>query len=369
MKEGATVDVQVVLPSLKISGGIREALRLAEELQDQGVPTGVLSMWKSPHPMESPVPVSMLSGLRPRAARAAFELPFLMFRFARWLRQKSSPPPSAGLIFTHYATLPLALLVPSHLRYFFVQGVEWNFVRNRVLSAALRRIVLGAYRSGHVISANAFLTSQLAAEGLEVAFEAPIWADPVFRGRLDAHRDIDFALMLRKGAIKRVDLYGQFIDLARARGLRILAITPEDEIAESMGNSVHELLVRPSAEQMRAAYERSKCFVLLSEHEGFGLPPLEAMGSGCVPVCRDSGGVRAFMQDPALAGNLLPLGSPIEQVFDRAVGVIADEPAWQRLSAAVRDRFDAGLREGLSARQQLAAALRRASPLQSPERA
>lgn len=369
MKEGdfSSPDAQIVLPSLKISGGIREALRLAEELQDQGVPTGVLSMWESPHPMASPVPVAMLSRLRPRAARAAFELPLLMFRFSRWLRRKDVQSPAA-LIFTHYATLPLALLVPRQRRYFFVQGVEWNFVRNRLLSAGLRRIVLGAYRSGRVISANAFLSAQLADEGLEVAFKAPIWADPVFRGRPDAHRDIDFALMLRKGAIKRLDLCQRFIDLARARGFRVLAITPEDEIAEAMRSGVDELLLRPGAEQMRAAYERSKCFVLLSEHEGFGLPPLEAMGSGCVPVCRDSGGVQAFMTDPALAGNLLPLDMPIEQVFDRASQVIADEPAWQRQSAAARNRFDAGLREGADARQQLAAALIGARQPQAPER-
>ncbi|MBS0455321.1 MAG: glycosyltransferase [Proteobacteria bacterium] len=367
MKEGDALDAQIVLPSLKISGGIREALRLGEELQEQGLPTGVLSMWNSPHPMASPVPVSMLSQHRPRAARAAFELPFLMFRFARWLHGKGAQAPTA-LIFTHYATLPLALLVPRNQRYFFVQGVEWNFVRNRFASAALRQIVLGVYRSGRIISANAFLSTQLAAEGLKVPFEAPIWADPVFRGRVDAPRDIDFVLMLRKGAIKRLDLNRRFIELARARGLRILAITPEDEIAESMQGSVQELLVRPSAEQMRSAYERSKCFVLLSEHEGFGLPPLEAMGSGCVPICRDSGGVQAFMNDPALAGNLLPLAMPIEQVFGHATQVIADEPAWQRLSAAARHRFDAGLREGADARRQLAAALMGPGQLQPPER-
>lgn len=369
MKDGnrSSLGAQIVLPSLKISGGIREALRLAEELQDQGLPTGVLSMWDSPHPMASPVPVAMLSQLRPRAARAAFELPLLMFRFMRWLRRKGVQPPAA-LIFTHYATLPLALLVPRRRRYFFVQGVEWNFVRNRLLSAALRQIVLGVYRSGQVISANAFLSTQLADEGLVVPFEAPIWADPVFAGRTDVHRDIDFAVMLRKGAIKRLDLYQRFMELARTRGLRVLAITPEDEIAESTRSGVDALLLRPTAEQMRAAYERSKCFVLLSEHEGFGLPPLEAMGSGCVPVCRDSGGVRAFMNDPSLAGNLLALDMPVEQVFDRAIRVISDEPAWQRQSAASRNRFEAGLREGADARRELAAALMGPRQPQAPER-
>ena len=366
MRNAGGVDVQIVLPSLKISGGIREALRLASDLRDEGAPTGVLSMWKSPHPMESPVPVTMLSQLQPRAARAAFELPLLQFLFARWLRKKAAPP--TGVIFTHYATLPLVFFVPRHLRYFFVQGVEWKFVRIGVLSAVLRWIVLGAYRTGRIISANAFLSAQLANEGLEVEFEAPIWADPLFQGRMDVEREFDFAMVLRKGAVKRLDLYRRFIELARSRNRRMVVITPEDEIAELVRGEVNEVLLRPSVEQMRRAYERSKCFILLSENEGFGLPPLEAMGSGCVPICRDSGGVRAFMQRPGQKDNLLALNMPIEAIFDHALKVVADGKTWSRLSVAARECFDAGLREGVEARKRLAAALIGPGQLQSPER-
>ena len=348
-------DAVVVVPSLKISGGIREAMRLATDLRDAGLPTTLLSMWASPHAMESTVPVTMLSTWRTRISRAAFELPVLQYRFARWLREKGSH--STPLIFTHYATLPLSLLVPRQQRYFFVQGLEWKFVRNGILSSLLRSIVLGTYRTGRIISANAYLTAELADEGLDVAFDAPIWADPFFADRTEVNRDIDFAMVLRKGGIKRVDLYRRFIALARARGLRLAVITPEDDIAESVRGQVEEVVLRPSEEEMKVIYGRSKCFVHLSELEGFGLPPLEAMGSGCVPICRDSGGVRVFMRDTALADNLLPLDTPIEVIFDQAVKVVADAQAWKRLSVVARERFDSGLREVAGARNRLAAAL------------
>jgi len=351
------VEAVVVLPSLKISGGIREAFRLGHDLCEGGLPASVLSMWDSPHPMECALPVTKLSGLRPRAIRAALDLPVLMVRFARWLRRRGGPP--QVLVFTHYATLPLALLVPRRTRHFFVQGVEWNFVRGKVLSAMLRWIVVGIYRSGRIISANAFLSAQLRDAGLDVAFEAPIWADPAFAGRVDANRDLDFAMVLRKGAIKRLDLYLRFIELARARGLRMVAITPEDEIADAVRGQVDVLLLRPDAEQMRSAYERSRCFILLSEHEGFGLPPLEAMGSGCVPICRDSGGVRAFMQDTDSKDRLLPLDMPVDAIFERAAQFVSDEQGWARASIAARACFDAGLRHVADARQQLAASLLR----------
>ena len=344
--------VTIVVPSLKVSGGIREALRLAEDLDTGGLPARILAMWASPHPMKTTASVAMLSDWAPRIARAPVELPLLLWRFARWLRSRRGE--RGGFVFTHYATLPLALLVARRQRYFFVQDLEWNFIGNGVLAAVLRRIVLGFYRTGRIVSANSYLTECLRREGLDVALQAPIWADPGFAAQGVSVRDLDFVMVLRKGAHKRLDLYRRFMSLARQRGLRVAAITPEDEIAALADGEANELLLRPDAAEMKTLYGRSKCFIHLSEHEGFGLPPLEAMGSGCVPICRDSGGVRAFMQRGALEDNLLPLDVPLEAVFDHAARVVDDQQAWQRLSSQARERFDTGLRAVVQARDQLA---------------
>ena len=93
---------------------------------------------------------------------------------------------------------------------------------------------------------------------------------------------------------------------------------------------------------MRAIYERTRVFLLLSEHEGFGLPPLEAMGSGCVPLCRDAGGVRAYMRGD-LAENILPLALPAEGILKRAVALAHDENYLARLRMTAREIFDDGL--------------------------
>jgi len=53
---------------------------------------------------------------------------------------------------------------------------------------------------------------------------------------------------------------------------------------------------RPEGE-MAAFYGRCDVFVFSSRGEGFGLPALEAMASGCAVITTDSGGVRQFARD------------------------------------------------------------------------
>jgi len=332
--------IVVVLPSLKISGGVREALRLASELSGIGHTVTALSLWKSPHSMHCSLPLEYLSSWSPRVARAISELPFLALRFVFWWRHASKS--MSFVLFTHYTTLPLALLIPKSRRLFFAQDLEWKFIKSRVISSLLRQIVLRVYNSGRVISANAYLSQCLSDEGIDVALDAPIWADPEFLTHGQQIQNIDFAMVLRKGDCKRLDLYLRFISLCREHGARCAVITPEDDIALQVTENVSEVLLRPDIFEMRDLYARSACFIHLSEHEGFGLPPLEAMGAGCIPICRDSGGVRAFMLNGPVDDLLLPLSMTLEDLFDHALQVLKD-PALNERRAAVRKHFQLGL--------------------------
>jgi glycosyltransferase involved in cell wall biosynthesis len=56
----------------------------------------------------------------------------------------------------------------------------------------------------------------------------------------------------------------------------------------------HELVIRPSKEALAQHYATCDVFVSASWHEGFGLPPLEAMACGAAVVLTDSGGVREY---------------------------------------------------------------------------
>lgn len=52
--------------------------------------------------------------------------------------------------------------------------------------------------------------------------------------------------------------------------------------------------------QLKALYEAATCFVFPSFYEGFGLPPLEAMSSGCPVICSDAAVLAEVCGDAAL---------------------------------------------------------------------
>lgn len=84
---------------------------------------------------------------------------------------------------------------------------------------------------------------------------------------LDLERVFDVMVMPRKISWK--GNYEPLIGYLRSMGLKVLVVE----------NLTDEELVR--------AYNSSKVFVFLSEHEGFGYPPLEAMACGCAVVSTD----------------------------------------------------------------------------------
>ncbi len=52
-----------------------------------------------------------------------------------------------------------------------------------------------------------------------------------------------------------------------------------------------------SDEEMNEYYNKSQIFISTTWNEGFGLPPLEAMSTGCACVICDNGGTREFAKD------------------------------------------------------------------------
>lgn len=286
-----------IMPSLKISGGVKEVFNLANELIDKEAQVSHYVMWLSASEVnKESKDIYYLSKFKTDVRLSLLQIPYILLKFLLIDKRKLV---NQIWIFTHYSTFPLALVVPPNRRLFFVQGLEWQFIRNKLFQVLLKYFILSFYREGRVLTANRYITNSMDQAGIHVSAELPIWANKEFLVINSSTRNIDFAMVLRKGSVKRLDLYLEFILQANRmhQDWSFSVITPDDEIAHEMRSLVTECHLNPSIAQMSEVYSRSKIFLMLSDHEGFGLPPLEAMGAGCVPICRDAGGIRNYMTD------------------------------------------------------------------------
>ena len=171
-------------------------------------------------------------------------------------------------------------------------------------------------------------------------------------------RDVDFTMVLRKGPHKRLDYYRSFIALARATGdVKLAVIALEAELTAAVRGSVDVCLIRPSLEDMRQLYQRSKCFVHLSEHEGFGVPLLEAMhfdvpvlayDSTAVPDTLGTAGVLAARKDYPLIAEMAHLLITNRRLRDAVIRQQGERVAHFR-RAALAARFRAYLEELIAA--------------------
>ena len=338
----------ILTPSLRISGGNKEIVRLVQEMMaNEQLDVVIASMWRHGSEVDTGgLRVVHLLEAEPVASRALVQLPAITLAFRRLLSQlRSGPERRVSLMLTHYSTYFLGWVAARTPRICFNQDMEWLFVPPGVRRSFLKRAILATNRRSAVVTTNAYVTQTYLSKGVQPLGEASIWADPKWvSSTLPQARDIDVLMLVRGSMIKRLDLYFEALSLFRTRTqLRVAVITPDAAVASRVRADVPDIYVLPTDEELQSLYRRSKVFLLLSDVEGFGLPPLEAMGSGCVPACRDSGGVRCYMQGE-FAELLFDLGTPVQQIVD----TVADRVQSERLPSAeaAQRAFAAGLAAG-----------------------
>ncbi|MCB1888093.1 MAG: glycosyltransferase family 4 protein [Rhodocyclaceae bacterium] len=86
--------------------------------------------------------------------------------------------------------------------------------------------------------------------------------------------------------------------------------------------------------ELAALYQNARCFIFPSRYEGFGLPPVEAMASGCPVLAARAASMPEVCGDAAL---YFDPGSP-DELADGIRRVMADEALRTRLVDAARAR-------------------------------
>lgn len=120
-------------------------------------------------------------------------------------------------------------------------------------------------------------------------------------------------------------------DLAH-QNIEFVCATQDKALALQHANAGITFVCPASDEGMREFYRGCQIFTSLSISEGFGLPVLEAMASGCAVVCTNSGGVTDFVLD-GQTGLLLSERSEVA-VAEALRLLVLDTPKREALAAA-----------------------------------
>jgi GT2 family glycosyltransferase len=174
---------------------------------------------------------------------------------------------------------------------YFVQDIETSYYPTQ---EEMRDRVLASYREEfRYVTISGWNRERLAELGLEAAHVPPGIDFDNFRPLDRPHRDDVVLAIGRANPLKNLDLT---VDAWKRMDPRaeLWMFGVEPELGERHGARYIEA---PSDTEVNELLNEATVFVQTSRHEGFALPPLEAMAAGTPVVCTDAHGNRDFCRD------------------------------------------------------------------------
>jgi GT2 family glycosyltransferase len=210
---------------------------------------------------------------------------------------------------------------------FFVQDIETSYYPG---DEAMTAHVMASYRQEfRYMTISGWNRDRLAEVGLSATLVPPGIDLKTFRPLPEVARRDDMLLALgRTNPLKNLPLT---IDAWHALGEQrpeLVLFGIEPELGPKYGATYVE---RPSDEGVNELFNQATILVQTSTHEGFCLPPLEAMATGAAVVCTDAHGNRDFCVD----GTNCLMPEPTVESVSGALGRLLSDPALrQRLGTA-----------------------------------
>jgi GT2 family glycosyltransferase/glycosyltransferase involved in cell wall biosynthesis len=217
--------------------------------------------------------------------------------------------------------------IPRGIPVYFVQDIETSYYPDHERA---RHAVLDSYRPEfRYMTISSWNRERLRELGLDAELIPPGIDLDCFRPRPEVERRQDMVLALgRSNPLKNLPL-----TLAAWRSLadpkpELCLFGIEPELVEGEGMRYVE---SPDDEQVGELFSEASVFVQTSVHEGFALPPLEAMATGAAVVCTDAHGNRDFCVDGV---NCLMPGPHVEEVSAAITRLLADPQLRAQLGRA-----------------------------------
>ncbi len=239
--------------------------------------------------------------------------------------------------------------IPRGIPVYFVQDIETSYYPDHERA---RHAVLDSYRPEfRYMTISNWNRERLHELDLDAELIPPGIDLETFRPRPDVERRPDMVLALgRSNPLKNLPL-----TLAAWRALKqprpeLCMFGIEPELADEEGM---RYVVSPDDEHVGELFSQATVFVQTSTHEGFALPPLEAMATGAAVVCTDAHGNRDFcvdgvnclMPDPDVAAVTVALEQlladpELRERLGKAGIETAQEYAWERRIDALEAFFE-----------------------------
>jgi GT2 family glycosyltransferase/glycosyltransferase involved in cell wall biosynthesis len=183
--------------------------------------------------------------------------------------------------------------IPRGIPVYFVQDIETSYYPDHERA---RHAVLDSYRPEfRYMTISSWNRERLRELDLDAELIPPGIDLDTFRPRADVERRPDMVLALgRSNPLKNLPL-----TIAAWRSLKeprpeLCMFGIEPELADQAGM---RYVRSPEDAQVNELFCQATVFVQTSSHEGFALPPLEAMATGAAVVCTDAHGNRDFCID------------------------------------------------------------------------
>jgi GT2 family glycosyltransferase len=215
---------------------------------------------------------------------------------------------------------------------YFVQDIETSYYPD---DESARHAVLDSYRPEfRYMTISSWNRDRLRELGLDAELIPPGIDLETFRPLAELGRREDMVLALgRSNPLKNLPLtieawraLDEHPEVGERPELCLFGIEPELAAAPGMRH-----VESPSDAGVNRLFNEATVFVQTSTHEGFCLPPLEAMATGGAVVCTDAHGNRDFCVD---GENCLMPEPNRESVTDALARVLADRALRERLGRA-----------------------------------
>ena len=201
---------------------------------------------------------------------------------------------------------------------YFVQDIETSYYPDH---ESARHAVLDSYRPEfRYMTISSWNRDRLRELGLDAELIPPGIDLDTFHPRAEIARREDMVLALgRSNPLKNLPLTLDAWRALHAPRPELCLFGIEPELATDPGM---RYVQSPDDDQVNELFCQASVFVQTSTHEGFALPPLEAMAAGAAVVCTDAHGNRDFCVDTV--NCLMP--DPDSRSVAAALGRLLEDP-------------------------------------------